>query len=172
VLDVDPATLGTAVAVNSVLVAVLTAPVVRATRSVSPATLLALCAVTWIGVWLFFAVPLALPRGASAFVVLGYALFSLGETMLAPVLSPLAATLAPAGAVGRTLAAMNGAQTVATAVGPALSAVLLGVGAPVAFIALQVLCCALAGIGARRLGRALAARRPVRQAPGVGTPAT
>lgn len=170
VLDVDPAILGTAVALNSVLVAALTAPVVRGTRSVSPATLLALCGATWIVVWGVFAVPLGVPGGAAAFVLLGYALFSLGETMLAPVLSPLAATLAPAGAVGRTLAAMNGAQTLATAVGPALAALLLGLGVPLGFIALQVLCCGLAVVGARRLGRSLDARpRPVAQSSAVST---
>jgi MFS family permease len=159
VLDVAPATLGTAVAINSVLVAVLTAPVLRATRESSPATLLATCAALWVGVWLVLAAPLALSGGASALVVAGYALFSLGETMLAPVLSPLAAMLAPAGAVGRTLAAMNGAQTAATALGPGLSGVLLGVGAPAGFITLQVLCCLLAVIGARRLGAVIGSGR-------------
>jgi hypothetical protein len=164
VLDVPPATLGTAVAVNSVLVAVLTAPVVRATRSVSPALLLAACGAIWIAVWLVLALPLAVPGAAGALVVLGYALFSPGETMLAPVLSPMAATLAPAGAVGRTLAAVNGAQTVATAVGPGLSAVLLGIGAPPVFLAVQVLTCVLAIGAAGRLGRSLPGRTPA-QAP-------
>jgi hypothetical protein len=67
--------------------------------------------------------------------------------------------LAPAGAVGRTLAAMNGAQTAATALGPGLSGVLLGLGAPAGFIALQVLCCLLAVIGARRLGAVIGSGR-------------
>ena len=132
VLDVPPATLGTAVAVNAVLVAVLTAPVVKATRKVAPARLLATCGLVWIGVWLVLATADAArgPRPA-AFVIGGYALFSIGETMLAPVLTPLAAALAPEGATGRTLAAMTGAQTLATAVGPGLSGALLGLGTPV-----------------------------------------
>ncbi len=151
VLDVAPATLGTAVAVNAVLVAVLTAPVVRATRRVAPARLLATCGLAWIGVWLVLALPLLHVGPASAFVIGGYALFSIGETMLAPVLTPLAAALAPEGATGRTLAAMTGAQTLATAVGPALSGALLGLGTPAGFLLLQVLCCGLAVVGARRL---------------------
>ena len=154
VLNVAPSTLGTAVAVNAVLVAVLTAPVVRATRQVAPARLLALCAVLWIGVWLVLAAPMLHRQSAAALVIAGYGLFSVGETMLAPVLSPLAASLAPAGATGRTLAAMNGAQTAATAVGPGIAGALLGLGLPVGFIAVQVLCCALAVVGARRLHRA------------------
>lgn len=165
VLDVAPTTLGTAVAVNAVLVAALTAPVVRATRSAAPATLLAACAGTWIGVWLVLAAPLWHLAPASTLLIAGYALFSVGETMLAPVLTPLAATLAPAGATGRTLAALSGAQTLATAVGPGLSGVLLGLGLPVGFLALQILCCVLAIGCARRLGRADAARhRSVRSA--------
>lgn len=159
VLDVAPATLGTAVAVNAVLVAVLTAPVVRATRTVAPARLLATCAVAWIGVWLVLALPMLHLGPASAFVIGGYALFSIGETMLAPVLTPLAAALAPEGATGRTLAAMTGAQTLATAVGPALSGALLGVGTPSGFLALQLLCCALAVVGARRLHRTVGSAR-------------
>lgn len=157
VLNLPPTTLGIAVAVNAVLVAALTAPVVRATNRVSPATLLATCAAIWIGVWLVLAAPLLHLASGATLVIASYALFSVGETMLAPVLSPLAAALAPAGAAGRTLAAMNGAQTLATAVGPGVSGVLLGLGLPSAFIALQVLCCALAIVGARRLGVVTAA---------------
>jgi MFS family permease len=157
VLNVDPKVMGTAVAVNAVLVAVLTAPVVRATRNSRPALLLATCGVLWIAVWLVLAAPMLHVGSATGVVIAGYALFSAGETMLAPVLSPLAATLAPAGATGRTLAAVNGAQTAATALGPALSGALLGLGLPWGFIALQVLCCVVAVVGARRLD--VAARR-------------
>jgi len=165
VLHVAPQTLGSAVALNSVLVAVLTAPVVRGTRHASPAVLLAICAGLWVGVWLVFAAPLIAGAPGAGFVLLGYALFSVGETMLAPVLSPLAATLAPPGAVGRTLAAVNGAQTLATAVGPGLAAVLLGAGLPVGFLALEVACCIGALFGARRLGRDLARRRAAQASP-------
>jgi MFS family permease len=113
----------------------------------------------WIAVWLVLAMPLLHLGSAGAVVVAGYALFSVGETMLAPVLSPLAASLAPAGATGRTLAAMNGAQTLATAVGPGLSGLLLGLGLPAGFIVMQVLCCVIAIVGTRRLGRVIAAPR-------------
>ena len=159
VLNVQPTVLGTAVAVNAILVALMTAPVVKATRTISPAILLATCAAMWIGVWLVLALPLLHLSSSAAIVIAGYALFSVGETMLAPVLSPLAASLAPAGATGRTLAAMNGAQTLATAVGPGLSGVMLGLGLPGGFIAMQVLCCVVAIVGTRKLGRVTAAPR-------------
>lgn len=153
VLHVPATTLGTAVAINAVLVAVLTAPVVRATRNASPAVLLAVCALVWIGVWSLLAAPMLHHSSASMIVIAGYALFSVGETMLAPVLQPLAASLAPVGAAGRTLAALSAAQTFATVVGPALSGALLGLGVPALFIVLQILCCVLALEGARRLHR-------------------
>ena len=153
VLSVRPTVLGTAVAVNAILVAVMTAPVVKVTRSVSPAVLLGTCAAMWIAVWAVLAMPLLHVGSAAAIVVAGYALFSVGETMLAPVLSPLAASLAPMGATGRTLAAMNGAQTLATAVGPGLSGLLFGLGLPGGFIVLQVLCCIVSIVGTRRLAR-------------------
>ena len=153
VLNVPPTVLGTAVAVNAILVALLTAPVVKATRVVSPAVLLATCAAMWIAVWAVLGMPLLHLGSASAVVVAAYALFSVGETMLAPVLSPLAASLAPAGGTGRTLAAMNGAQTLATAVGPGVAGLLLGLGLPAVFIALQVLCCVGSIVGTRYLAR-------------------
>ncbi|WP_375489973.1 MFS transporter [uncultured Jatrophihabitans sp.] len=157
VLHVPATTLGTAVAVNAVLVSVLTAPVVRATRTKSPAVLLATCALVWIGVWTVLAAPMLHRSSASVLVIAGYALFSVGETMLAPVLQPLAASLAPAGAAGRTLAALSAAQTFATVIGPALSGALLGLGVPALFVVVQILCCVFAIEGARRLHRVTAA---------------
>ena len=153
VLDVPPTLLGTAVAINAILVAALTAPVVVLTRRFHPGTLLAACATIWAGVWVLFGLPLLHQAWAPALVIIGYGTFAFGETVLAPVLTPLAATLAPEGAAGRTLAALNGAQTLATAVGPGLSGVLLAAGVPVGFIAMQLLCCAVSVVGARKLRR-------------------
>lgn len=160
VLSVRPSTLGVAVALNAVMVAALTGPVVRMTRSRPAAALLATCGVLWVGVWLVLGLPLLHREWGSTLVVAGYALFSVGETMLAPVLSPLAGQLAPQGAAGRTLGAITGAQTLATAVGPGLSGALLGLGAPAGFVALQLLCCSGAIVGARRLFHAMHRPKP------------
>ena len=46
------------------LVAVLTAPIVRATRRSSPARLLAVCGLSWLVTWGVFALPLFLGGGA------------------------------------------------------------------------------------------------------------
>jgi len=153
--SVSPAALGSAVALNALLVAVLTGPVVAATRRRSGTTLLAGCAAIWVLCWLVFGLPLLLSGHDEGFVLLGFAVMSVGETMMAPILSPLAASLAPTGAAGRTIAAVTGAGTAATAVGPLLSSVLLGLGRPGGFILLQVSCCVAAGLLALRLGRLL-----------------
>jgi MFS family permease len=154
-LHVRPSVLGIGVAINAILVSALTVPVVALTRKYAPTTLLAWCGVLWVGCWLIFGAPL-LGAGAglgSGAVLLGYASISFGETMLAPVLSPFAASLAPEGAVGRTLGAVSGATTLANAIGPVLSGVLLALGVPIGFIALQLACCVGAVLLAVKLGR-------------------
>jgi len=97
--------------------------------------------------------PLLVGGFDSIFVFLGFAALSLGETMMAPILSPLAASLAPEGAAGRTMAAVTGATTVATAIGPILSGALLGLDLPAVFIAMQMLFCVAAAAAALRLRR-------------------
>jgi MFS family permease len=168
-LHVSPKALGVAVAINAVLVAVLTGPVVAVTRRRDPASLLAACAGLWVGCWLLLGMPLLHVGSATGLVIAGYAAFSIGETMLSPVLTPLAAELAPPGASGRALAAIGGANTLATAAGPALSGVLLALHAPGGFIALQLACC-LGAIGVTGRLRAHATGRPG-SAPGDADPA-
>ena len=160
-LHVAPSTLGIGVALNALVVAALTGPVVVLTRRYSPTTLLASCAALWVVCWLVFGAPLLMSGIGSGAVVLGYVAISFGETVMAPVLNPFAAALAPEGAVGRTLGAVAGATTIATAVGPALSGVLLALGVPVLFIALQLLCCLGAAWFALRLGRLVRPRHIV-----------
>jgi MFS family permease len=153
-LGVAPHVLGIAVAVNALVVAALTAPVIARTRDHDPAGLLAMCAAIWVGCWVLFALPMFGIGSAAVLIVLGYASVSVGETMLSPVLTPLAASISPEGATGRTLAAVQAAQTLATAVGPALSGVLLAAHLPAAFIAMQVAVCLGAIALAQRLRRA------------------
>lgn len=160
-VNVSPRLLGIAVAINAILVAALTAPVVAATKNHSPTTLLAACATIWIGCWALLGLPLLVSGVGGAAVFAGYAMFSLGETMLAPVLSPLAASLAPEGATGRTLGAVTGATTVAAAIGPALAGALLALHLPALFIALQLACCLGAIVATTTLG-ALMRGRPAR----------
>jgi MFS family permease len=148
---VSPALLGVAVALNAVLVAVLTGPVVAFTRRRRGTSLLATCALLWVGCWLIFALPLLVKGMDGLVVVIGFLAISFGETMMAPILSPLAAALAPEGGAGRTMAAVTGASTVATAIGPILSSLLLGAHLPAGFIAMQILFCLAAAAAAMKL---------------------
>ncbi len=156
---VTPALLGAAVAINAVLVAVLTGPVVAFTRHRLGTSLLTVAALLWVFCWAIFGLPLVIRGFDSVFVFIGFAALSLGETMMAPILSPLAAALAPPGAAGRTMAAVSGASTVATAIGPILSGVLLGLRLPAVFSAMQILFCLAAAAAALRLRR-LAPKKP------------
>jgi hypothetical protein len=105
----------------------------------------------WIGCWVIFGLPLFVSGMDGLLVVVGFAALSFGETMMAPILSPLAATLAPEGAAGRTMASVAGASTIATAIGPILSSALLGLHLPVGFIAMQILFCLAAVAASMRL---------------------
>lgn len=157
--------LGGAVAINAVLVAVLTGPVVAYTRRRGGPSLLATCALLWVACWLIFGLPLVISGHDSVFVLLGFAALSVGETMMAPILSALAVSLAPPGATGRSIAAVTGASTVATAVGPILSGALLGLGLSALFIGLQILFCLAAAAAAYRLRGFLPTSRPRRSEP-------
>ncbi|MCL2781986.1 MAG: MFS transporter, partial [Actinomycetia bacterium] len=150
-LALSPKVIGAAIAANTIAVAALTAPVVRLTRRHSPTTLLTVCVVVWIGCWLVLGLPMLVGGFGAAAVLIGYGSFGIGETVMAPVLSPLAASLAPEGAAGRTLASVTGASTAANAVGPVLSGALLALGLPAGFIVLQLACCALTIAAIRRL---------------------
>jgi MFS family permease len=158
--SVSPAQLGGAVAVNAVLVAVLTAPVVALTRSHRSTSLLMTCAALWVVCWLVFALPLVVAHHDVLFMFVGFAAMSFGETMMAPILSALAAALAPVGAVGRTMAAVTGASTIATAIGPVFAGALIGLHLPAGFIAMQIAFCFGSMLAARQLSRLGAMRAP------------
>jgi hypothetical protein len=70
---------------------------------------------------------------------------------MAPVLSPLAVTLAGEAASGRAMAAVSALSTSATALGPIMASVLLGLELPRAFVLAQIGICLLAVIMALRL---------------------
>ena len=150
-LEIQPDVVGIAIAVNAVLVAVLTGPVVVRTRRRDPLSLLRACVAVWAGCWLLLGVALTggvQPAGA---LVAGYAIFALGEAMFSPVLTPLGASVAPAGGTGRVLSALSASRTLAGALGPGVSGVLLAAGLPAVFVGLQLGLCVLAILLIRRL---------------------
>lgn len=154
-LDVDTATVGTAAAVNAIVIVVLQVIVVRLTARRSAPTLLMAVGGIWVLSWLVLSTAQFAPGVAAALFVTTYGIFAVGETMYSPVLSPLTASLAPRGMVGQTLGTFAALQTTFSALGPLVAGVLLGAGLTTGFLGLHIAISALAVYAAWRLRAAM-----------------
>ena len=157
VLHVDETTIGLAAAVNCVVIIALQMLVVRLTANRSGATLLMGVGLIWTISWLVLAASSLAPELAAVLFVTTFGIFAVGETMYAPVLNPLTASLAPSGLVGTTLGMFTALQTGFSAVGPLVAGVILGAGLGSLFIGLHVAISLLAVFGAWRLRATLKA---------------
>jgi MFS family permease len=158
-LGIDPSVIGTAMALNSVVIVSVQWLVVRATRNRSGESMLIVVGTTWAATWLLLEVALfAAPEYAGALFVGAFVAFAFGETMFAPVLAPLAAAVAPEGTVGTTLGLLAGARNVTYAAGPLVAGSLLALDLPHVFVLLHV---AINVAGAALAWRLLQARRPL-----------
>jgi MFS family permease len=138
-LQVDATTVGTAAAVNCLVIVALQWIVVKVTGKNPGAVLLAVVGGTWVLSWLMLEVALFTgAASANLIFVLAFALFAVGETMYAPVLSPLAAAVAPDGLVGTTLGALAALRTGISAAGPLVAGVLITAGLPHVFVLVHV----------------------------------
>lgn len=155
VLDVEETTIGLAAAVNCVVIIVLQMVVVRVTAHRAAPTLLMGVGAIWTASWLLLAAASQAPGLAAALFVTTFGVFAVGETMYAPVLNPLTASLAPQGMVGTTLGVFTALQTGVSAVGPLVAGVLLGAGFSALFVGLHVVISALAVFAAWRLRHCL-----------------
>jgi MFS family permease len=170
VLGVSERTIGTAAAVNCLVIVALQMAVMRWTRKRSSPSLLVAVGSIWVFSWLLLAAASFMPALAGAMFVGVYGLFAVGETMYAPVLNPLTASLAPAGMVGTTLGIFAALQTGVSAAGPLLAGVALSAGHGSLFVAVHVGISLIAVVAALRL-RSLLSRSRV-GIPAGGTPAT
>ena len=164
VLHVHETTIGLAAAVNCVVIIALQMVVVRLTARRSGPVLLVAVGGIWTLSWVVLAaaslVATTRPELAAALFVTTFGVFAVGETMYAPVLNPLTASLAPSGLVGTTLGLFTALQTGFSAVGPLVAGLLLGAGLGNAFIAGHVGISLLAVYAAWRLRGAVRASRP------------
>ncbi|MEO6020285.1 MAG: MFS transporter [Knoellia sp.] len=151
VLNVDTAAIGSAAAVNAIVIVVLQVIVVRLTARRSAPTLLMAVGGIWVLSWLVLSSAQFAPGVASALFVTTFGIFAVGETMYSPVLSPLTASLAPRGMVGQTLGIFAALQTTFSAMGPLVAGALLGAGFATGFLALHVGISLLAVYAAWRL---------------------
>ena len=158
VLDIDEAAIGLAAAVNCVVIVALQVVVVRLTAKRGAGTLLMAVGGTWVLAWVVLSAAQLTPEIASALFVTTFGIFAVGETMYAPVLNPLTASLAPRGLVGTTLGLFTAIQTTFSALGPLVAGALLGLGLSSGFLGLHLAISLTAVYAAWRLRAALRSR--------------
>lgn len=164
VLAVDPSVIGTAAAVNCLVIVALQVAVVKLTAKRNAASLLMVVAGIWVFSWVLLSVAHFTPGIAAVAFITTYGIFAVGETMYSPVLNPLTASLAPRGMVGQTLGTVAALQTAFSAAGPLVAGVLLGAGLSDAFLWLHIGISLAALFAAWRIRRLLAARDVARAA--------
>jgi MFS family permease len=154
-LAVRPSVVGTAAAANCLVIVALQWLVVRLTDRHRGAALLIAVASIWVMSWLLLEVALFVDAStAGVLFVIAFMTFALGETMYAPILSPLAASVAPTGMVGTTIGTLSALRTGVSAAGPLVAGVLLALDVPQVFVLVHVAINALGGVFAWRLLRA------------------
>ena len=154
-LDVPARTIGAAAAVNCLVIVALQMVVVRWTARRDSASLLVVVGLIWVLSWGILALSMTTPGIAAVLFVTTYGIFAVGETMFAPILNPLTASLAPAGMVGTTLGLFAALQTGVSAVGPLLAGLALGAGHGTIFVVVHLGISGLAVLAALRLRRVL-----------------
>jgi MFS family permease len=159
VLGLPARTIGTASAVNCLVIVVLQMAVVKWTAKRSAPSLLVAVGSIWVLSWLLLAASSVVPALAGTMFVVVFGVFAVGETMYAPVLNPLTASLAPSGMVGTTLGIFAALQTGVSAAGPMLAGVALSSGRGSLFVAVHVGISLVAVFAALRLRSLLAGSR-------------
>jgi MFS family permease len=167
-LGVPPRTVGVALAVNTGVI-LLTSPLTRRISGrASHSRTLGLVAGLWAGCWGLVMLGAAVhrPGSAATAVIAFYAVFGIGEVLLAAASSPLVAELAPDGALGRYLGMDTLTRQLGGALGPAMSGMLIADHATLSYPAICAGTCLLAVPIAWRLGRLLAAHPGTASPPG------
>lgn len=159
VLGIDEQSVGIAAALNCAIILALQVVVIRWTARRSAAVLLMIVGGIWVLAWTLLGMAAGLHDLAPMIFLSTFGIFAVGETLFAPVLNPLIATLAPDGMVGSTLGVFTALQTGAATIGPMISGATLGAGLSGVFIAANVAISVVAVVAAARLRSALAAGR-------------
>jgi hypothetical protein len=139
--------------------------VMKWTAKRSAPSLLVAVGSIWVFSWLLLAAASFMPALAGTMFVGVFGVFAVGETMYAPVLNPLTASLAPSGMVGTTLGIFAALQTGVSAVGPLLAGVALSAGHGSLFVVVHVGISLIAVLAALRLRSLQSGSR--RRQPGV-----
>ncbi|GAA2684436.1 MFS transporter [Streptomyces lunalinharesii] len=158
VTRIAPATLGIALAANTAAIVVAQFVVLKLVEGRRRSRVMALVGLIWTVAWMAAGLS-GLVHGsqvvATVLLISTYALFGVGESLLAPTVSPLVADLAPASLIGQYNSAFALVKQLALAVGPAVGALMVGHGMHVAYIAMLIVCAIGVSVLALRLGRLL-----------------
>lgn len=168
VLQIEEHTVGIAAAVNCAVILALQMLMVRWTANRSPAGMLMAVGGIWVLCWTVLGLAAGVPHLASMIFITTFGMFAVGETLFAPILNPLVASLTPNRMVGQTLGLFTACQTGATALGPLLAGASLGAGLSQVFIAGNIVISLVAIVAGSRLAQAM--RQPA-VVPAPGTPA-
>jgi len=128
--------------------------VVRITSRRRRSVAIAATGLVWLGAWAMAGLAGLIHADAVAATVAMvsvYALFGIGEALLAPTLGPIVADLAPARRLGTYNAAFALVKQVAVAMGPAAGVLLVGAGFSVAYLLVMAACTVLIMVMALRL---------------------
>ncbi|RLV01608.1 MFS transporter [Streptomyces griseocarneus] len=158
VTRISPATLGIALSVNTAAIVVSQFVVLRLVERRRRSRVIAVVGLIWTVAWVAAGVSGLVPGAhgvAIALLISTYALFGVGESMLAPTMAPLVADLAPARLVGQYNSAFALVKQLAMAIGPFAGGLLAGAGMYVVYIVMLVVCSLGISVLALRLGRRL-----------------
>ncbi|WP_042427518.1 MFS transporter [Streptacidiphilus anmyonensis] len=159
-VGISPSALGIGLGVNTFAIVLLQMFVVRITARRRRTTAIAATGVVWLAAWIFAGVAGLFHGGSFAAIgsmMMTYALFGVGEALLAPTLGPIVADLAPARLLGTYNAAFALVKQVAIALGPALGVLLVGAGLSTLYLVALALFCVAITVAAWRLRRVLPA---------------
>ncbi|MFF2852516.1 MFS transporter [Streptomyces sp. NPDC058001] len=120
---ISPSTLGIALAANTAVIVIAQFAVLRFVEYRRRSRVIAAVGLIWAVAWAaagFAGLGHGSQAMATAAFISTYALFGLGESMLAPTVAPLVADLAPGGMVGQYNSAFALVKQLALAVGPAV----------------------------------------------------
>ncbi|WNI16972.1 MFS transporter [Actinacidiphila sp. ITFR-21] len=170
VTRISPATLGIALAANTAVIVLAQFVVLRLVERRRRSRVIAAVGVVWAVAWLV-AGGSGLAHGhhtaAVAAIISTYALFGLGEAMLAPTVAPLVADLAPARMVGRYNSAFALVKQLALALGPAAGGLIAGAGAYGLYIVMLVVSSLAISVTALVMGRRLTPAQEIPSRPSL-----
>lgn len=166
VTGVSTSTLGLALFANTTMIVLTQFVVLRLVEGRRRSRVIALVGVVWTVAWIAAGVSGLVPHAqavATALLIGTYALFGIGEAMLAPTVAPLVADLAPAHRVGQYNSAFALVKQLGVSVGPAVGGLMIAAQVYAAYVLLLIACSVGVSVLALVLGRRL---RPEQDCPG------